>query len=99
MDKLVCFHRDSRGKGGGSDYYGGPRDNTIPGCPAVKTTSDYDDYCIDPNKFPTKTLWYVGSDSKPSFVYPLKECWGDCDDDSDWYVQHWSVHHGTSCPY
>jgi hypothetical protein len=86
-DKLVCFHRDAdvkgKGKGGGSDYYGGPRD-TIPGCPAIKPASPYDDYCIDPFKFPAKTLWYVGSGDKPSFIYPLPECWGDCDNDSHW---------------
>jgi hypothetical protein len=79
---LVCYHRED---GSGKYFnYGGLRDYTIPGCPNNK---DYqNDYCVDPKKFPAKTLWYLGSDYKPAFVYPLKECWGDCDKDSDWYV-------------
>jgi hypothetical protein len=77
---LVCFLREE----GSSGFFnfGGARGLTIPGCPAAKDL--FNDYCIDPKKFPAKTLWYIGSNDKPAIVYPLKECWGDCDKDSDW---------------
>lgn len=92
-DGLVCYDRDGgKGKGKGysdypySDYfyYGGLRDLNIPGCPAATPDNFYDDYCIDPHDWPSNTLWYVGSDGHPDYVYPLKECWGDCDKDEDW---------------
>jgi hypothetical protein len=84
LDGLVCYNREP----GGGPYFshGGRRDLTIPGCPNAQPGDYLNDYCIDPKKFPVKTLWYVGSKDKPSLVYPLKECWGDCYTDSDWYV-------------
>jgi hypothetical protein len=88
-DGLVCYHREERSKGK-YFFYGGLRDYHIPGC--SKRPSNYrDDYCINPYKFPAKTLWYIGSDGgtsqgQPAWLYPLKECWGDCDKDEDWYV-------------
>jgi hypothetical protein len=68
---LVCFRR-------------GTRDN-IPGCTNRPRGNNY---CIDPKKFPTKTLWSIGSDGlpPPSFVFPLRACWGSCVTDKDWYV-------------
>jgi hypothetical protein len=71
---LVCYRR-------------GLRDLNIPGC-SHKTKPRKNNYCVDPQKFPTKTLWSIGSDGLPlpSFVYPLRECWGNCVTDKDWYV-------------
>lgn len=37
----------------------------------------------DPNDIPAKTLWYVGNDHHPDFVFPLAECHGDCDTNDD----------------
>jgi hypothetical protein len=81
-DGLVCYLREE----GSSNFFkfGGARNLNIPGCAAAKDL--FNDYCIDPNKFPAKTLWYIGERGVPSKVYPMKECWGDCDKDSDWYV-------------
>jgi hypothetical protein len=69
---LVCFRR-------------GPSDFNIPGCTNKPRGNNY---CIDPQQFPTKTLWSIGSDGRPppSFVFPLRECWGSCVTDKDWYV-------------
>lgn len=91
---LVCYQRDRSFYKSSNKYfyYGGLRNRIIPGCSNKPKPRNYHtDYCIDPNKFPTKTLWYIGSDGgtsqgQPAFVYPLKECWGDCDKDEDWYV-------------
>jgi hypothetical protein len=85
---LVCYRRDNYTSRNSKYFvYGGRRDFIIPGC-KTKARNYHNDYCINPQKFPTKTLWYIGSDGQPqpTFVYPLKECWGDCDTDKDWYV-------------
>jgi hypothetical protein len=86
QDGLVCYLRDADGSVGDYHYYGGLRDLAVPGCNNAAPGDYTSDYCIDPNKFPTKTLWYIGSDGKPGQVYPLSECRGDCDNDDDWYV-------------
>jgi hypothetical protein len=88
---LVCYRRDNyTSQNSKYFYYGGLRDYKIPGCSKSKPKNYHSDYCIDPQKFPTKTLWYAGSGRKPTVVYPLKECWGDCDADKDWYVIVWT---------
>jgi hypothetical protein len=79
-------NRQWRTDRGGYNYYGGRRDSGIPGCPNVMIDNNHDDYCIDPDKFPIKQLWFVGSNRHPTFVYPLQECWGGCDSDEDWYA-------------
>jgi hypothetical protein len=89
-DGLVCYQRDNDSN---SKYFhnGGRRDHKIPGCSHTKARNYHVDYCINPSKFPTKTLWHIGSDGgsskgKHELLYPLQECWGDCDKDEDWYV-------------
>jgi hypothetical protein len=69
---LVCYRR-------------GLFDFKIPGCRIMPRNHNY---CIDPQKFPTKTLWHIGKDGlpQPTFVFPLRECWGNCVVDKDWYV-------------
>jgi hypothetical protein len=68
-------------------YSHGLRDLKIPGC-SLKGKPRSNNHCIDPRKFPTKTLWYIGSEGRPqpTFVFPLRECWGNCGKDKDWYV-------------
>lgn len=51
---------------------------TVPGCDGDGSSSA--DYCYIP---PAGELVLVGNDDEPSSAYPLQECQGDCDSDSD----------------
>ena len=69
---LKCYQRSSGG-------------TVPPGCSGTPTGSN--DYCYDPNDSApppsTTTLRIVGDNKSPSSVFPLGQCQGDCDTDSE----------------
>ena len=56
------------------------RDGTeaVPGCDGTGVSGK--DYCYVP---PSGTLVLMGDEDEPASAFPLGECEGDCDDDSD----------------
>ncbi|CAB9518566.1 expressed unknown protein [Seminavis robusta] len=78
---LTCFQRSGN--------------EPVPGCVGIAESES--DYCIQPQPTPQPTpiptfspinlpanqLLEVGNDGEPTGVFPLQECRGDCDDDSE----------------
>jgi len=60
-------------------------DATPPGCEGEAV--DGTDFCFDPADDPLippmGTLYRIGQDGDPSWAFPLRKCWGDCDGDED----------------
>ena len=60
-------------------------DPVPPGCSGTDPVGN--DYCYDSitycNSLPATELCYVADDGYPASQYPLPECRGDCDSDSD----------------
>jgi len=69
LNGLVCFQRDFE-----------PR--TVPGCTgdAFQIGNGDDDFCIQAS---ANTLNYRGDNGQPANAFPLGNCQGDCDDDSE----------------
>lgn len=66
-DGLICIHR------GNSD------DSEVPGCIGGSLTQSWIDYCSPGGIY----LHQVGDNGSPQELYPLSDCLGDCDSDSD----------------
>ena len=65
---LYCFGR-------GSNSF-----QDVPGCSGGDTDSSGRDYCFVP---PPNYLFRVGNNGAPAEVFPLGQCLGDCDNDSE----------------
>ena len=63
-------------------YQRGSSDLEVPGCNGLPEGST--DYCVQPT---TNQLVLMGDNGSPSTAFPLGQCQGDCDSDSDCEVR------------
>ena len=69
---LICFQRS------------GTETPSVPGCAGNASNFPSEDFCIRRSspEFVLDQLEYVGDNGYPEAAFPLHECQGDCDSDS-----------------